>query len=73
MLHTKATMSANGMFCFSCECKNRLEGYKVPNGKAPLERSLFFRFHVYKRVGFSIVEGVRKSVISFCDKTTQKS
>ena len=65
-----------GMFCFSCECKNRLEGYKVPNGKAPPERGIFFRFHVYKRVGFSVVEvyeRVRKSVISFCGKTTQKS
>ena len=62
-----------GMFCFSCECKNRLEGHKVPNGKAPFERSIFLRFHVYKRVVFSIVEGVRKSVISFCGKTTEKS
>ena len=65
-----------GMFCFSCECKNRLEGYKVPNGKAPPERGIFFRFHAYKRVGFSVVEvyeRVRKSVISFCGKTTQKS
>ena len=54
----------------------RLEGYKVPNGKAPPERGIFFRFHVYKRVGFSIVEvyeRARKSVISFCGKTTQKS
>ena len=65
-----------GMFCFSCECENRLEGYKVPNGKAPPERGIFFRFHAYKRVGFSVVEvyeRVRKSVISFCGKTTQKS
>ena len=65
-----------GMFCFSCECKNRLEGYKGPNGKASPERGIFFRFHVYKRVGFSVVEvyeRVRKSVISFRGKTTQKS
>lgn len=79
MLHIKATMSANVlMVCFviPVSAKNRLEGYKVPNGKAPPERSISFRFRVYKRVGFSIVEvyeRVRKSVISFCGKTTQKS
>ena len=76
MLHIKATMSANVLkvcFVIPVSAKNRLEGYKVPNGKAPPERGIFFRFHVYKRVGFSIVEGVRKSVISFCGKTTQKS
>ena len=79
MLHIKATMSANVlMVCFviPVSAKNRLEGYKVPNGKAPPERGIFFRFHVYKRVGFSVVEvyeRVRISVISFCGKTTQKS
>ena len=63
-------------FVFPVRAKNRLEGYKVPNGKALPERDIFFRFHVYKRVGFSIVEvyeRVRKSAISFCGKTTQKT
>ena len=79
MLHIKATMSADVlMVCFviPVSAKNRLEGYKVPNGKASPERGIFFRFRVYKRVGFSTVEvyeRVRKSVISFCGKTTQKS
>lgn len=71
-------MSANVLWYvfFSTECKNPLEGYKMPNGKAPPERGTFFGLHVYKRVGFHSLKyiiRVKKSVISFFGKTTQES